>query len=105
MLFIALYGSPIILQWQNFQSVILSYIRYQAEGGGRKGAGRRGRGGAWSRKGAAVKPQSNDVRSADNSRTGGGGVVNSKSQAELLANQFLATPTGKVVDGPSTSGQ
>ena len=65
----------------------------------RKGSGRRGRGGASSRR---SKGSSNDDQEMDNSPTGSGPSLKDQA-AELLANQFLTVPSAG--DGPSTSRQ
>ena len=65
----------------------------------RKGSGRRGRGGASSRRG---KGPANDDQEVDNSPATSGASLKDQA-AELLANQFLTVPSAG--DGPSTSGQ
>ena len=65
----------------------------------RKGSGRRGRGGASSRR---SKGSSNDDQEMDNSPSTSGPSLKDQA-AELLANQFLTVPSAG--DGPSTSGQ
>ena len=65
----------------------------------RKGSGRRGRGGASSRR---DKGPSSDVQEVDNSPATSGASLKDQA-AELLANQFLTVPSAG--DGPSTSGQ
>ena len=65
----------------------------------RKGSGRRGRGGASSRRG---KGSSTDEQEATNSPATSGPSLKDQA-AELLANQFLTVPSAG--GGPSTSGQ